>query len=175
MATSGPNASVVGTTEYVYDGGQLLVTQNASTAKVVSRVLAGPLGTPIAEDRPATPDAASVLASEHWLLSDYRGSVTAVADSTGAVSGQASYDSFGKITSGSVNPAMAGTYFGYTGQQFDVQTGLDFFNARYYDPSLGRFLSQDPIGFGGRDANLYRYAGNNPVNATDPSGLDEEK
>jgi RHS repeat-associated protein len=42
--------------------------------------------------------------------------------------------------------------------------------ARYYDPSTGRFLSEDPIGFNGGDFNLYRYVGNNPVLSGDPSG-----
>jgi hypothetical protein len=42
--------------------------------------------------------------------------------------------------------------------------------ARFYDPSLGRFLSRDPLGYGGGDPNLYRYCGNDPVNATGPSG-----
>lgn len=60
---------------------------------------------------------------------------------------------------------------GYTGQVFDAETGLGYFNARYYDPAKGRFLSEDPIGFGGGDANLYRYVGNDPVKVTDPSGL----
>ncbi len=53
--------------------------------------------------------------------------------------------------------------FGYTGQQFDPETGLNFDNARYYDPSTGRFLSQDPSGFPAGDPNLYCYVGNNPT------------
>src|SRR5437016_3358727 len=42
-----------------------------------------------------------------------------------------------------------------------------------YDPTTGRWTSEDPTGFAGGDANLYRYVGNNPTNATDPSGLYE--
>ncbi len=41
----------------------------------------------------------------------------------------------------------------------------------YFDSNSGRFIGQDPIGFGGGDANLYRYVGNNSANLTDPSGL----
>ena len=44
-------------------------------------------------------------------------------------------------------------------------------NARYYDPSMGRFLSEDPLGLAGGDLTLYSYAGNNPVVFVDPSGL----
>jgi RHS repeat-associated protein len=43
--------------------------------------------------------------------------------------------------------------------------------ARAYDPGLGRFMSEDPVGFGGGDTNLFRYCGNDPVNASDPTGL----
>ena len=44
---------------------------------------------------------------------------------------------------------------------------------RWYDPSAGRWISEDPIGFEAGDANLYRYVGNGPTNAVDPSGLEE--
>jgi hypothetical protein len=46
-----------------------------------------------------------------------------------------------------------------------------YYRARYYDPGVGRFISEDPIGFDGGDPNLYRYVGNSPINFTDPSGL----
>jgi RHS repeat-associated protein len=49
-------------------------------------------------------------------------------------------------------------------------TGLYYYRARYYHPQLQRFISEDPIGFAGGDANLHAYVGNDPVNATDPSG-----
>ena len=57
------------------------------------------------------------------------------------------------------------------GQQYDPQTGLYYMRARFYDPVLGRFISEDPIG-AGSGMNLYAYAGNDPVNLRDPSGLD---
>jgi uncharacterized protein RhaS with RHS repeats len=43
-----------------------------------------------------------------------------------------------------------------------------------YDPTTGRWLMEDPIDFDAGDANLFRYVGNNPTNATDPSGLDDD-
>ena len=55
------------------------------------------------------------------------------------------------------------------GQQYDQGSGLYHMRARYYDPQLGRFLSEDPIGISG-GLNLYAYAGNDPVNMWDPSG-----
>jgi uncharacterized protein RhaS with RHS repeats len=48
---------------------------------------------------------------------------------------------------------------------------LYYYRARYYDPKAGRFISEDPIGFGGGDVNLFRYVGNNPGNWVDPEGL----
>jgi RHS repeat-associated protein len=49
--------------------------------------------------------------------------------------------------------------------------GLYYMRARYYDPNVGRFVSEDPLGFGGGDANLFAYVRNNPVKWTDPFGL----
>lgn len=56
------------------------------------------------------------------------------------------------------------------GREYDQETRLYYNRARYYDPQLGRFLSEDPIGIDG-GLNLYAYAGNDPVNASDPTGL----
>lgn len=69
----------------------------------------------------------------------------------------------------------AGPDFGtkaYTGREWDQETGL-YYRARYYDAKVGRFLSEDPIGFFG-GVNFYRFARNNPVNFTDPRGLAPE-
>jgi RHS repeat-associated protein len=75
-------------------------------------------------------------------------------------------DSFGKVTASAgslVNP------FQYTGREMDSETGLYYYRARYYDPTSGRFLSEDPAGWAGGN-NFFRYAGNNSVLFNDPSG-----
>lgn len=59
----------------------------------------------------------------------------------------------------------------YTGREIDSETGFYYYRARYYDPVIGRFISEDPLGFGA-GVNFYAYVDNNPVNANDPSGLD---
>ena len=78
------------------------------------------------------------------------------------------YDAFGQIT-GQTNPA-AGVRFAFTGREYDPETGLYYYRARYYDSNLGRFISEDPLRFDAGDANLFRYVGNSPTNGTDPSG-----
>jgi RHS repeat-associated protein len=57
----------------------------------------------------------------------------------------------------------------YTGREYDVETGLAYHRARYYDPGMGRFLSPDPI-WTADDINLYRYVANSPVMYVDPNG-----
>lgn len=78
------------------------------------------------------------------------------------------YDSFGNITR-EETPAVDHV-FGYTGRERDEETGMHFYRARYFDPVVGRFISEDPIGFDAEDTNLFRYVGNSSVRYKDPSG-----
>ncbi|HLN99780.1 MAG TPA: RHS repeat-associated core domain-containing protein, partial [Pyrinomonadaceae bacterium] len=66
----------------------------------------------------------------------------------------------------------AATRYGFTGRERDQLTGLLYYRARYYDPQLGRFISEDPIGLSG-GINQFAYVGDDPQNAIDPSGLYE--
>jgi RHS repeat-associated protein len=106
------------------------------------------------------------------MLADHQGSIRQIVDNGGALLNQITYDSYGNITH-QTNPSVT-FRFGYTGREWDGETGQYYYRARYYDARVGRFLSTDPIGFSAGDANLYRYVGNSPTNATDPSGLDGE-
>ena len=89
----------------------------------------------------------------------------------GAVIDHIQYDSFGNILSQS-NPSN-GDQFTYAQQQTDA-TGLNYDKARYYNPATGRFISQDPTGFGAGDVNVYRYCGNGVTYQTDPTGLQDQ-
>jgi len=59
----------------------------------------------------------------------------------------------------------------YRGEQYDSDLALYYLRARYYNPTTGRFLSEDPIGFAGSGTNLYSYAKSNPINFNDPTGM----
>jgi RHS repeat-associated protein len=107
-----------------------------------------------------------------WALSDHQGTIKDIADfnpTTGQTSVRhRAYDSFGNRKGSALTTDIV---FGYTGKYFDETTGLQNSWNRWYSPKMGRFISQDPIGFAGGDANMYRYVGNSSPNATDPSGL----
>jgi len=86
------------------------------------------------------------------------------------------YDPFGRGTYKSSSSATASTgsltnSFRYTGREFDSETGLYYYRARYYDPNVGRFLSEDPLSWNGDGINFYPYVANNPQNYNDPWGL----
>jgi RHS repeat-associated protein len=102
-----------------------------------------------------------------WYLTDQLGSVVAIA-STSAVLDQFTYDPFGNIVT--QTNATDAVRFSFAGMEYDSVTGLYYDHARYYDAAIGRFTSQNPMGFAAGDTNLYRYVGNDPVNLTDPSG-----
>jgi RHS repeat-associated protein len=104
-----------------------------------------------------------------WALADRLGSIDTLTDKDGVVVDKRTFDSFGQLLSES-NPMVSFRY-GYTGRERDLESGLSYYRARYYDPNVGRFISVDPIGFEGGDTNLYRYVGNNSTNDTDPTGL----
>jgi RHS repeat-associated protein len=104
-----------------------------------------------------------------WYLTDQLGSVVAIA-STSAILDQITYDPFGNIVT--QTNATDSVRFGFAGMEYDSVTGLYYDHARYYDAVIGRFTSQDPMGFAAGDTNLYRYVNNGPSEVADPTGED---
>ena len=103
----------------------------------------------------------------YYYHADGLGSITGLSDATGTMVQTYGYDAFGNVTaSGSVSQP-----FMFTAREYDAETGMYFYRARYYDPQAGRFVTKDPIGFAGGDVNLFAYINNNPVIYNDPFGL----
>jgi RHS repeat-associated protein len=94
-------------------------------------------------------------------------SVVALTGHTGSLDESTGYAPFGETLVGSPTTANA---LRYTGRERDPGTGLYYYRARYYDPAIGRFLSEDPLGFASGDVNFYAYVGNNPLGFNDPRG-----
>jgi RHS repeat-associated protein len=115
------------------------------------------------------PDYMITSTAEYQIVSNHLGSPVSVLNkSTGVIAQEIKYDEFGNVTS-DTNPGF--TPFGFAGCLYDVETKLCRFGARDYDASVGRWLSKDPILFGGGDTNLYGYVLQDPINLIDPSGL----
>jgi RHS repeat-associated protein len=103
----------------------------------------------------------------YYYTRDHLGSIRELTDSNGTVRGQYQYDAWGNST------VVAGTIsidFGFTGHYFHQTSGLNLTRTRAYSPTLGRWLSRDPIAEVG-GVNLYGYVSNDPINFWDPFGL----
>ncbi len=143
-------------TKFIYDGADIIVDDNNGT---LTKYLNGP-----GIDNKLRVQTGSDV---KYFLSDHLGSTNALTDGSGNVTSSATYDSFGNAT------GNLATRYKFTGREFDDFTGLHYYRARWYDSNLGRFISEDPIGFAGGDVNLYGYVGNGPLGAVDPFGLYE--
>ena len=89
-------------------------------------------------------------------------------DGSGSLANNYLYDGFGvPITSSGTFPNS----LRYTSRDFDSESSLEYYRARYYDPQIGRFLSEDPISFSGGN-NFYAYVYNSPVRLVDPTGTE---
>jgi RHS repeat-associated protein len=105
-----------------------------------------------------------------YYLHDGQTSIRDLTDPSGAVTNSYDYSAYGELLSQTGSAANA---YLYTGQQFDSETGLYSLRARYYDPGVGKLLSNDKLGYNLADpseGNRYAYVSNNPINEIDPSG-----
>jgi RHS repeat-associated protein len=159
---SGP----LGTTNYLYDGYNLLETVGSNGSLIARYVEGQTVDEPFAE---------SSSAGTTYYDIDALSSVTSLTNSSAAISNSDTYDSFGKLvasTDTNTNP------FRYTGKERDSESGLDDFEARYYSSSMGRFMQPDPLFatplhvVNPQRWNMYAYVVNNPTNYIDPDGKD---
>ena len=108
--------------------------------------------------------------TRRYFYFNAHGDVTLITDANGDEQRRYDYDPYGE---GRAVEGYSGSYlnpFRYSGEYFDEETGFYYLRARYYDPTIGRFLTEDPAGDG---TNWYAYCGNDPINFVDPSGLVE--
>jgi RHS repeat-associated protein len=147
--------AIGGTTQFLYDGANP-VQEISGTSASANLLTAG------LDEYFQRTDSAGARS----FLTDALGSTLALADSTGTVQTSYTSEPFGNT---STTGASTTNSFAFTGRELDP-TGLYFYRARYYNPSLERFISEDPLGESA-GPNEYRYAGDSPSNFVDPTGM----
>jgi RHS repeat-associated protein len=145
------------TRTFIY-GGEDVLEERLSTGGVV-RYIHGP-GT----DQPL--GAVDPAGAVSYYVADHLGSIVQATDSTGNVTITRQYDVYGNLLTGATISGYA-----FTGREWDAETGLYYYRARYYDPKLGRFISEDPARLALARFNAYGYAANSPTGWIDPTGL----
>jgi RHS repeat-associated protein len=152
-------ASATSLAKLQYDGSSMVAEYDA-TNTLQKRYVFGPGGdAPLVEY-----DKSGSAFVRAWLHADERGSIIVRTDDTGTKTAINTYDEYGVPGSGNVGR------FQYTGQAWLPELGVYYYKARLYSSRLGRFLQTDPIGYG-NGPNWYNYAGGDPINGSDPSGL----
>ena len=142
-------------TEYLWSGNQVMAEYRGG--RLLRRYIYGAgIDNPIA--------LISGNGTKTYIHKDALGSVVALSNNAGVVTDKFSYSPFGKSADESGSP------YKFAARRIDSETGLYYNRNRYYNPSTGRFISPDPIGYGD-GMNMYAYVGNDPMNATDPMGL----
>ncbi|MGI4791254.1 MAG: RHS repeat-associated core domain-containing protein [Janthinobacterium lividum] len=161
------------TTYYVYDGQTLIreMQKNVTTGALFNTAtyLIGPRGPEYRRDDTATEldSQGHTVSKTRWYVYDGLGSVVGEVDPSGNLTSSPKYDVYGLVRSNSGTASSKMGFVGGLGHLSEANTGLIYMKARYYDPALGRFESQDP-GFDGNS--WFVYCNNDPTNQVDANG-----
>lgn len=155
--------STSGTVEYLWDGDQIIAEVKGTGASTVVRTYTYYPGV----DQPRS---VAAQGETYFTSAEPDGSVYGlIRKSDRTVVAQYKYTPWGEIESaGQALDTVSSLR--WKGLPYDAETGLYYMRARYYDPVVRRFVGEDPAGLSG-GLNLYTFAGNDPVNSSDPSGL----
>ena len=144
----------------LYDSGNPIMDFNSS-GSLITRYLWGPMGIVARQTSGGTVS---------WYLADALGTVRDLINNSGAVIDHVDFSAFGTVLDES-NPTNGDRMMGFAGMERDTVTGLNLAVLREQSPGTGRWTSEDPLGFGGSDSDLYRYAANDSINLSDAWGL----
>jgi RHS repeat-associated protein len=153
--------------QWFYGGGMAPLAEADGAGTIRMRFVYGSKSS--VPDAVKTYTSAGVADKIFRIATDQLGTPRVIFDTAGAIFEATEFDEFG-IKLSDTNPTFE-LPFGFAGGLYDADTKLTRFGARDYDASIGRWVSKDPILFGGRQANLYVYVTNDPINFRDPSGL----
>ena len=151
---------------YVYDKEDIILeyltkTEDGETRTEITKYVHGPgIDEPLSIDRNG---------EIYYYHADGLGSVVALTDAKQKIVESYTYTSFGELKR--QGDRVKNTYT-FTGREWDEETGLYYYRARYYDAKVGRFVSEDPIRVAGGDVNFYTYVKNRPTVLVDPLGLE---
>jgi RHS repeat-associated protein len=156
------------TTYYIYDGEKPIVEYNSGGALVGRNVYGKGIDEILHR---------AYGAQSYYFQQDRNGNVTQLTDISGAIVEQYRYDAFGALTIVAPNGTERSTSaynnrFLFTGREYAATFGFYEYRARAYNPTLGRFMTEDPKGFDAGDYNLFRYCHNDPLDLIDPMGLE---
>jgi RHS repeat-associated protein len=153
-------------TNFYYDGVRCIEEQTTGGTTIATYVFGNGVDEVLTMDRNS---------ETYYYHENSLGSIYAVTTATGIVAERYSYDAYGNVSffdadGNSIVTSTIGNHILFTGREFDEETGLYYYRARYYSAEQGRFLSRDPAADDGL-LNLYTYVANSPYNFTDPTGL----